>query len=385
LFVSTDVNHVSVLSVIRKYGGVSLLAGIGAGLFLVHVWHALGEEETIQKFLLGIIIPMVLAGSVFVGGLRLWQQGVADEYMLRVGAWCALGAAVLALAGVFVILYQQRYDIVMAEQLFVVTNGASGGALVGFVTGVYDIRQRRAQDRANQLTRQLTVLNRVLRHDIRNSANIIQGNADLLTQETVDAAAKADTIKQQAIDMVELGDQAKDIEQLLLDGGATRERVDIVPLAQKYCRQIQRDYPSAEIDLSLPPALPVVTHRLIGSALMNVIENAVEHNDKRTPCVTVESTVVSRGGTEYVELQIADNGPGMADSEIDVLSRGYETDLEHTSGLGLWLVNWVVTNVDGEVQFEDNEPEGSIVRIRLKRAGRVTTSDPVSNTADAVE
>lgn len=98
-------------------------------------------------------------------------------------------------------------------------------------------------------------------------------------------------------------------------------------------------------------------HPLVDSAIGVVIENAIEHNDKRTPRVKIEMERTIRNGGDAVELRIADNGPGIHDSEFDVLERGYETDLEQTSGLGLWLVNWVVA-------------KSGRISIRRERTGR---------------
>ncbi|MDB9299848.1 ATP-binding protein [Halorubrum ezzemoulense] len=366
---------------VREHAGVPLLVGIGGGLFATHVWHAVGEEESAATFLLGIVAPMLFAAGVVGGGVWLWRRDTDGEYALRVGSWSAVGAAVLAVGGVLVILYQQQYGVVMDEQAFVVVNAASGGALLGFIVGVYDIRQRRAEERATRLTRQLTVLNRVLRHDIRTNANVIQGNASLLTEESVDTDEKADTIRQQATDLVKLGKQARSVEQILTTEEVDRESQELTPTVEACCERVRRDNPSAEIDVSLPPTVLVVAHRLIDSALANVIENAVEHNDKETPRVRVETEPVSRNGTDYVELRVADNGPGIAESEIEVLKRGYETDLEHTSGLGFWLVSWIVARSGGEVRFEENDPEGSVVCLRLARADGGARSVGGSDTA----
>jgi signal transduction histidine kinase len=354
---------------IKKYTGVLITVGIGVGLSLVHILHAAGGGETFLSFVLGIIIPMISASGVAVGGFWLWQQDLKDRLALSVGLWCALGAAILALAGAFVIIYQQQYGVMMDERPFIIANGASGGALIGFVTGVYNIRQRQAQARADRLTQRLTVVNRVLRHDIRNSAAVIRGNANLLTNESADVMDKADTIKQRATYLVSLGDQARDIEQVLINQETKRESTDIVPIINECCTQVRDEYSSAEITTSLPSTLSVVTHQLISSALMNLLENAIEHNDKQTPRVIIDSTEVSHNGTEYVELRVTDNGPGIADSDIEVLNRGYETDLEHTDGLGLWLVNWIVADVNGKLEFESNEDEGTTVCVQLKRAG----------------
>jgi signal transduction histidine kinase len=162
-----------------------------------------------------------------------------------------------------------------------------------------------------------------------------------------------------------------------------RQIVDITSVVEACCESIRSDYPGAVIGSTLDSAQHVVAHQSVESAVMNVVENAVEHNDKQTPYVTVESRVVSDGGTEYVELRIADDGPGIAADEIEVLERGYETDLEHTSGLGLWLVSWIVGSAGGEVRFEANEPDGSVVCLRMKRAGRSQRSFAASHAIDA--
>ena len=365
----------------REHAGAALLVGIGGGLFATHVFHVVSEDENVATFLLGIVAPMLLAAGVVAGAVWLWRLGVDGESTLRVGGWSAIGAGLLAAAGVLVILYQQQHGVVMEEQVFVVVDAASAGSLLGFIVGVYDIRQRKAEARSTRLTRQLTVLNRVLRHDIRTNANVIQGNASLLTEESVDTEERAETIRRQATDLVKLGKQARSIEQILTTEEADREPQDLTAAVETSCERVRRDNPSAEIDVSLPSTLSVLAHHLIDSALANVIENAVEHSNKETPQVRVESRSVSRNGIDYIELRVADNGPGIAKSEIEVLKRGYETDLEHTSGLGLWLVSWIVASSGGEVRFEENDPEGSVVCLRLPRPEDDAHSATESQTA----
>jgi signal transduction histidine kinase len=367
----------------KQYVGLLLTAGVGAVLLGVHTSHALGEDENFQTFLLGILLPAACATGVFIGSIWLWRWEGSADAMVRVGIWCTLGAIVLAIGGASVILYQQQYGVVMDEQLFVVINGGSVGALVGFIVGVYDNRRQQAQARVDRLNSQLTVLNRVLRHDIRNSANVIQGNAELLIEDTVDTAAKAGSIKQQATDLVKLSEQAKQIEEILGEEGQEEYVVDIVPVIESACEQVRNDHPNVEIETSLPDSQHVIAHQFVDSALLNVIENAVEHNDSDTPRVTVASRVTTEDGTDYVELRVADNGPGIAAAEIDVLERGYETDLEHASGVGLWLVNWIVTNADGRISFAENEPRGSVVSLAMKSAKEDNASVPFSYTANA--
>lgn len=70
-----------------------------------------------------------------------------------------------------------------------------------------------------------------------------------------------------------------------------------------------------------------------------------------------------------VQVEITDNGPGIPSEEIKVLTREREVEpLYHGSGLGLWLVNWIVRRSNGAIQFEENDPRRSVVTIDLPGA-----------------
>lgn len=223
-----------------------------------------------------------------------------------------------------------------------------------------------ARDHAKHLNRQLTVLNRVFRHDLRNSANVIHGHAELLTENTENDVSNdsAETICEQATDLVKMGEQVRDMEHLLQNDGNKRQRVDLVDIITTQLERIQRDYPEAETDGPSCETCPIYAHPLIESAVLNVIDNAIEHNDTPEPYVDVTITHEN----DYVTVQIADNGPGIPDTEVAVLERGYETPLEHTSGLGLWLVNWIIRESEGTVSFTEGKERGSVVRLRLEKA-----------------
>ncbi|MGM0399180.1 MAG: ATP-binding protein, partial [Halobacteriota archaeon] len=71
---------------------------------------------------------------------------------------------------------------------------------------------------------------------------------------------------------------------------------------------------------------------------------------------------------DAVRIRVVDDGPGIPRMEREVLSGETEIGpLYHGSGLGLWFVNLAVRQADGVLQFEENEPRGSVVSIRLPR------------------
>jgi len=81
---------------------------------------------------------------------------------------------------------------------------------------------------------------------------------------------------------------------------------------------------------------------------------------------------------------VIDNGPGLPDQEQKVLSEGVETPLIHGSGLGLWMVNWIVTTHDGSIDTTVTD-EGTTVTVTLPRmrADPITYPGPTGSGAPA--
>ncbi|MFD1587395.1 histidine kinase N-terminal 7TM domain-containing protein [Halorientalis brevis] len=228
------------------------------------------------------------------------------------------------------------------------------------MTGLRDDRQRGAvvsiHDVTNRRNRvkQLDVLNRVLRHNLRNEMNVVYGYADQL-----DDGDAVDRIQEKAMTMVNLGNKAREIDQMLNDDqdGPPIEISDIVEIEVDRARDA---HPGVTFELSCPDTDRLVP-RTIGSVLRNLIENAAKHNDADEPRVTVDVTLDADTAT----VDVRDNGPGIPDEERAVLRRGDETPLKHSNGLGLWLVNWGVQTMGGSVSVESRAERGTVVRVEV--------------------
>jgi signal transduction histidine kinase len=53
-----------------------------------------------------------------------------------------------------------------------------------------------------------------------------------------------------------------------------------------------------------------------------------------------------------VTVTVEDDGPGIPAEEVEVLDREVETALQHGSGLGLWIVKWVIERSDASIAFD---------------------------------
>ena len=217
---------------------------------------------------------------------------------------------------------------------------------------------------ARRYEQRLQVLNRVLRHDLKNGANVIGGYTDLL-RDHVDAEGDAylDIIDRKVRTLTHLSDQAREID-VALHSDTGRTEIDLAALVDRLCESLESSFPHATVTVTVPASALVSADELLESAIRNVLENAVVHNDSDDPHVDV--TLAADG--DRFRVDVADDGPGIPPVERTVFSEARETALEHASGLGLWLVHWIVTESGGDLEIDTREPTGTVVRMWLPRA-----------------
>jgi PAS domain S-box-containing protein len=228
------------------------------------------------------------------------------------------------------------------------------------VTELHDSRRRLKQQR-----NKLNVLNRVLRHDIRNDANVILGYAELLDEETIESSEAVGPILNRARDLVRLSEQAREIETLSSEE-IPRKRVDVASELRTLVDRYAAEYPHVDVRFEGPKSAPVEAIGLLESALDNLLENAVEHSDRSEPTIRVRVDQLD-SSPDIVSIEIADDGPGIPPSALEVIENCEITPLNHAHGLGLWLVSWIVTESGGSIEFGEDSPRGTLVRIELPR------------------
>ncbi|MXR51628.1 PAS domain S-box protein [Halovenus sp. WSH3] len=233
-----------------------------------------------------------------------------------------------------------------------------GGA--AFVISDISEQKRREQ--------RLAVLNRVLRHNIRNEVTVAQGHLEMLAEETTAETEHVRTIQTHLDRIIELSEAARRAEQLEADTETTE--LDIADLLADRIDHLRDTHQSVDIDATVPESAPVLGHELLPYALDTLLDNAIEHNDdpKRIEvAVTADS--------EETRVRIADNGPGLPPMERQVLTAEAETQLSHSTGVGLWLARWIVRNSEGTITVGDGPLGGTAITIRLRSQPQERTAD----------
>ncbi|MFW5978221.1 MAG: sensor histidine kinase, partial [Halohasta sp.] len=161
--------------------------------------------------------------------------------------------------------------------------------------------------------------------------------------------------------LLDLSETAQKLERNL-DVPDDREPVDLRSLADRVADEIGGEHPEASITVTAPDSLVVDSSPRLETALWELVDNAAKHAGE-SPTVGIE--IDTRG--EQAVVRVTDDGPGLPELERSVLESGEETPLVHGSGLGLWLIYWIVTGVDGTLEVVDPTTPGTAIEIRLPK------------------
>ncbi len=165
------------------------------------------------------------------------------------------------------------------------------------------------------------------------------------------------------------------VEDLLLaarledDWRPQPENLDIGSIIQDCISNVQLRFPSAHIEVGIPPNFPHVRADRLGltSVVQNLLDNALKYSPPGAP---VRIRVEPCPGRQ-LRLTIADEGIGIPDEEkAAVFEKFYRVGNEETrqttgTGLGLYIVSQITRLHRGIITVRDNLPRGTVFAIEL--------------------
>ena len=229
--------------------------------------------------------------------------------------------------------------------------------IVGFIGVIRDV-----SDRQDRLT-QLQVVDRVLQHNFHNDINVVQGFAEQIeTEGSPPLSTYAETIRETGESLLETVEKEREITEFLSDPPAV-ETVDLARVTEQVVDHVSIEHPEANIATNDANDVLAEATVAINRAIEELIMNSIVHSNSEHPRVTVEVDAAEK----YSTISVIDENPQIPDMERKILTGEKElTPLYHGSGMGLWLVTRIVDHSDGVLAFDENEPQGNIVKIRLR-------------------
>lgn len=244
------------------------------------------------------------------------------------------------------------------------------GEISHFVAIERDVTDRRLREQ------QLAVLNRILRHNLRNGMNVIEGNAALLADIVTDEQATEfiDAIRDRTDELAALGEKAATIRTLFDHDQPHSTGYPIHSLVADIEDELREMDPEIALQRSISGEFAVAGDSRLQLALIELMSYTLEYNQTAEPEINLTAAPDSDRSDEWITITVWDNGDGIPKHEWKPIASGEETPLEHGTGLGLWLVHWTVSLLGGEVSIESVD-SGTQVIVTLPRA----TPEPVES------
>lgn len=235
-----------------------------------------------------------------------------------------------------------------------ITEGDEVVRIVGFSRDITDRRRRE---------RQLIVMDNLLRHNLRNDLNLILGTAALIEDEVPETADRTAVIRRTGEALLQSAEKEREVIDLVT-GRADRESLDLREAVDAGVEAIRERYPDVTVDVSGPDAVVVRGRSELRSAVIELLENAIQHSDDDRPTVrvTIQETAT------HAEVVVEDESSPIPAVEADVLRGNHDmSEVYHSSGLGMWLVYWCVELSDGDIVVTSEEGVGNRITLSVPR------------------
>jgi len=348
----------------HPYAAVFFYEGAGDRLRAVAVSDAV-EEIVGDEY--PVLTDDQYADVVELDGPHVFQQIGGTEAVLADGMSLESALVVpLGEHGVLAIASPDDSDAFDADdERFAGILGAAAEAAMDSATRTQQLRE--SQQLLRRRSEEIEFFNSILRHDLLNGINVIQGKAAVLESHVDDEGREhLESIQEWAADLTDLTTEIREMVRAIEENDtASLEPTDLSAVVGAKVQKLRETYPAASVSVDVDDGVRVTANRLLEQVVENLLMNAVEHNDGDDPRIDVTAEIDG----DVVRLSIADDGPGVPPAEReDVFDPEVTSDPSDTYGFGLYFVKTMVESYGGDVWFEGSSLGGAAAVLELPRA-----------------
>lgn len=314
---------------------------------------------------------------------------------LKNGALVAIRDEQRELIGLLIVADRRVRDAISVEELALMEQLATQIGIV--IENSRSYQQMKERDRLALLGQMAAGL----AHEIRNPLGAIKGAAQLLADPGPDGQDESTSREFLGIILEEV-DRLNRVVGSMLDLARPGDRsvvpIDVNGVARRTMQVLsaERTHPDLEILLNLAHDLPrvAIDPEQLRQVLMNLLRNAMQAVGQRGK-VNISTRVRFGRGTRsgkgeaeaYVELTVADTGPGISRKTLEKLFLPFFTTKEKGTGLGLAISQRIVQGAGGRIEVRSYEGKGSTFSVVLPAAadalGTPTPPPPRQNVTEA--
>lgn len=330
-------------------------------------------------YLVSFLITAPFVAAIAYGARYLADEPFPPARNRRILGWCVAAAGLWAVANLLTLValgFTNTWAVV-AWMRGAVAFGFGTGLVVGVMEAravTQAVAAEQARLRAEHASRQrelVDYVNSLLRHEVLNGVNVIQGNAQLLAEDGAAPERHVDPILRRS---EELQTVVRDVRTVVesLDGDGDSGATELASVVRREATKAADLAPDATVDVDVPEGVRVRGENTVGPVVGNLLSNAVEHGGP-APDVRLSATV----DDETVRLRVADDGPGIdPDDHDDLFERPESGTGDH--GYGLYLVDVLCDQTGGDVELVETGGNGTVFEVSLPRATDEFVADPVA-------
>ncbi len=203
-------------------------------------------------------------------------------------------------------------------------------------------------------------------HEFKNSLATISGYAQMIRSESLpgDTQNSAEKILDQTRALTHVVTEflrfAKPLE-------ICYETVPVQTIAERVAEELRESDLLSTVNLEGSFAELPGDEALIRQALINLTRNAAEaaRNDGKAPLVTITGSIEELGGRKWQRICVADNGPGIPETDLPKIFLPFYTTKSEGTGLGLAVVQKIALQHGGSIEARNIPGKGAELLLWL--------------------
>lgn len=270
--------------------------------------------------------------------------------------------------------YMQQYDRILAERKRKTAQYIGEGFSFFMVIAAGAIFVYRSVKRQLKTSQQQQNFMMAITHELKTPIAVSKLNLETLQKRKLDEAQQQKLVQsalQEANRMNALCNNMLLSSQI--DAGGykmTTDEINISDLVHNCTQDFTTRFPQRLITENIEQDLfSFADTMLMQMVINNLLDNALKYSPKET---TITVNVEKQQNKIYI--RIADNGPGIDDTEKKkIFDKFYRLGNEATkrakgTGLGLYLVKRIIKAHNGDIYVNNNQPGGAVFVIELEQA-----------------
>jgi nitrogen-specific signal transduction histidine kinase len=197
-------------------------------------------------------------------------------------------------------------------------------------------------------------------HEFKNSLATISGYAQMIRSETTpgDVRESSERILEQTRALTHVVTEflrfAKPLE-------ICYETVPMQTVVEKVAEELHETIPQCSVEFEGTFQDLPGDEALLRQALLNLARNGAEsaRTASKTPRVTISGTIEELGGRKWQRICVADDGPGIPETDLPKIFLPFYTTKSEGTGLGLAVVQKVALQHGGSIEGRNRQGGGA--------------------------